>query len=47
VLPSQQPCGHELASHTHCPLVVLQSRFAPQGWHVAPEAPHSAGDSLP
>ena len=47
VAPEQHPLGHEVASHTHWPFAVLQSRFAPQGWHVAPEAPHSRGVSLP
>jgi hypothetical protein len=45
VLPLQQPPPHEFASQTHCPVLLLHSRFAPQGPHVAPAVPHDAVDS--
>jgi hypothetical protein len=44
--PLQQPPGHDAASHTHCPVLLLHSRPAPQGLHVAPAAPHDKLDSL-
>jgi hypothetical protein len=40
VLPLQQPFGHEVASHTHWPLLLLHSRLAPHAAHVAPPVPH-------
>ncbi len=41
-LPLQQPVGHEVASHTHCPVVLLHSWPVPQAPHAAPAAPHPA-----
>ena len=46
VSPLQQPVGHDVASQTHCPVVVLQLWPVAQGAHVAPAAPHDAVDSL-
>jgi hypothetical protein len=45
-VPLQQPLGHELASQTHWPVLVLHSSLAPHATHVAPPAPHEAFDSL-
>ena len=42
--PVQQPFGHDAASQTHCPLVVLHSCPAVQAAHVAPPAPHEGLD---
>jgi hypothetical protein len=42
VVPLQQPCGHDVASHTHCPLT--QSWFEPQPPQVAPFVPHDVID---
>jgi hypothetical protein len=36
----QQPPGHELASHTHVPVVVLHSWPAPHAPQATPAAPH-------
>jgi hypothetical protein len=44
VLPLQQPFGHEVASHTHWPLLLLHSRLALHAAHVAPPVPQ---DELP
>lgn len=44
VLPLQQPFGHEVASHTHCPVVVLQLSPDGQAAQAAPAAPHEAVD---
>jgi hypothetical protein len=43
--PLQQPFGHEAASQTHCPVVLLHSVPAPQAPHVAPPTPHEGVDS--
>jgi hypothetical protein len=40
----QQPFGHEVASHAHCPLAV-HSRPIAHALHVAPAAPHDVLDS--
>jgi hypothetical protein len=40
VLPLQQPAGHELALHTHWPVVVSHTWPLPHALHVAPPAPH-------
>lgn len=45
VLPLQQPVGHEVASQTHCPVVVLHSRPVGHAAHVAPPLPHEPFDS--
>ena len=47
VLPLQQPFGHEVASQTHVPLVLLHSWPEAQPAHVAPPAPHDEVDSEP
>jgi hypothetical protein len=44
-LPSQQPFGHEVASQTHAPLVVLHSRPDAHARHTTPPAPHDPVDS--
>jgi hypothetical protein len=44
-LDVQQPCGHEVASQTHCP-AALHSCPDGQAPHVAPPAPHELLDSL-
>ena len=41
---SQQPCGHELASHTQLP-VVLHSCPVGQALHATPPVPHDVADS--
>jgi hypothetical protein len=40
VLPLQHPDGHDVASQTHCPVLLLHSWPAAHAWHVAPPAPH-------
>ncbi len=45
VLPSQQPCGHEVESHTHWPVDLLHSVPDGQLAHVAPLWPHDPLDS--
>jgi hypothetical protein len=47
VLPLQQPFGHECASQTHAPLVVLHSWPVAQLEHAEPAAPHMLLVSLP
>jgi hypothetical protein len=42
-LELQQPAGHDVALHTHCP-VVLQVNPVPQGSHVAPPVPQTLAD---
>jgi hypothetical protein len=42
----QQPLGHEVASQTHCPVVLLHSWPDGHAAHVAPLAPHEVFDSL-
>jgi hypothetical protein len=44
-LPLQQPSGHDVASHTHCPFVLLHSWVGRHAAHVAPAAPHEPFDS--
>lgn len=39
VVPLQQPSGHEVASQTHCPCVLLHSLLAGHSSQVAPPAP--------
>jgi hypothetical protein len=41
VLPLQHPLGQELASHSHCPVVVLQYCPGTHALQVAPPEPHS------
>jgi hypothetical protein len=45
VLPAQQPVGHDAASHTQTPVVVLHSWPAPHAAQAAPARPHEALDS--
>jgi hypothetical protein len=45
VLPLQQPVGHDVASHTHWPAVLLHSWPELQAPHVAPPVPHELFDS--
>jgi hypothetical protein len=40
VLPLQQPFGHDWASQTHCPLVVLHACPDGQAMHATPPEPH-------
>ncbi len=42
MLPLQQPLGHEVASHTHWPVVLLHSWPEPQAAHAAPPVPQEA-----
>jgi hypothetical protein len=42
----QQPLGHEVALHPHCPVLVLQAWPDAHALHVAPPAPHEPFDSL-
>jgi hypothetical protein len=44
-VPLQHPFGHEVASQTHWPVLVLHSWPAAHAAHVAPAAPHDAFDS--
>jgi hypothetical protein len=44
VLPLQHPVAHEVASHTHVPVVVLHSWPDGHAPHAAPAAPHDALD---
>jgi hypothetical protein len=43
----QQPFGHDVASQTHCPFVVLHAWPAAHALHTDPVAPHEVFDSLP
>jgi hypothetical protein len=43
-LPSQQPFGHDVESHTHTPASVLHWRSEPHAAHVAPAVPHEVSD---
>jgi hypothetical protein len=43
----QQPFGHEVASQTHWPALVLHSVPSAQGTHPVPREPHEAFDSPP
>jgi hypothetical protein len=45
VLPLQQPLGHEVASQTHWPVVLLHSWPLAQAAHVAPLVPQDGFDS--
>ena len=45
MLPLQHPLGHDVASHTHVPLDVLQSWLVPHEAQLAPPVPHDAGVS--
>ncbi len=45
MVPLQQPFGHEAASHTHNPVVVLHACPDPQEPQVAPPAPQVLDDS--
>ena len=45
MLPLQHPLGHDAASHTHCPVLLLHSWFMPHPAHVAPAEPHDVFDS--
>jgi hypothetical protein len=42
----QQPLGHELASQTHCPVVLSHSCPVGHAAQIAPPAPHDPVDSL-
>jgi len=42
----QQPLGHDVASHSHCPVLMLHSVPLGHAAHVAPLLPHDAFDSL-
>jgi hypothetical protein len=42
---SQQPLGHEAASHTHCPCG-LHSCWLPQGVHAPPLAPQAVFEAV-
>jgi hypothetical protein len=44
--PLQQPSAQEVASHWHCPVVVLHSWPVGHAAHAAPAEPHDALDSL-
>jgi len=41
----QQPLGQELASHPHCPVVLLHFWPVEHGEHAAPPVPHDRSDS--
>ena len=43
----QQPFGHEVASQTHCPVVLLHSCPEAHAAHAPPAAPHEEADSAP
>jgi hypothetical protein len=45
VLPLQQPREHELASQTHCPVLLLHSSPDGHPAQLAPEVPHDVLDS--
>ena len=45
MLPVQQPVGHEVASQTHCPVVLLHSWPAVHDPHAAPPVPQEPFDS--
>jgi hypothetical protein len=45
-VPLQQPLGHDAASQTHWPLVVLHVWPDPHAAHAAPPEPHEEADSL-
>jgi hypothetical protein len=45
VLPLQQPPGQEVASHTHCPVVLLHSCPEAHAPHVPPPLPQAPFDS--
>ena len=45
-MPLQQPLGHEAASQTHCPLVVLHAWPDAHAAHAAPPEPQEEVDSL-
>jgi hypothetical protein len=46
VVPLQHPFGHDVASQTHWPVLVLHSWPVEQAAHAVPPAPHDAFDSL-
>ena len=46
LLPLQQPAGHDVASQTHEPVVLLHSWPDAQAAHAAPLAPQEVFDSL-
>ncbi len=46
MFPLQQPFGHEVASQTHWPVLVLHSWPVAHAAHAAPPAPHEVFDSL-
>ena len=43
--PLQHPPGHEVASHTHCPLLWSHSWPEPHAAQLAPPVPHEPCDS--
>jgi hypothetical protein len=44
-LPLQQPFGHDVASHTHPPVLLLHSRPDAHAAQATPPAPHEPVDS--
>jgi hypothetical protein len=47
VLPLQHPLGHEVASHTHAPVVLLHSCPSEHAAQLPPAVPHEVFDSDP
>jgi hypothetical protein len=47
VVPLQQPAGHEVASQTHWPVLLLHSWPDPHAAQVAPNVPHEDDVSEP
>jgi hypothetical protein len=47
VLPLQQPVGQDVASQTHCPVLLLHSWPEAHAEQLAPPAPHKVFDSDP
>ena len=45
--PLQHPFGHDVASHTHAPVVVLHSRPVPHAAQATPPAPQDMSFWLP
>lgn len=44
MFPLQHPFGHEVASHTHCPVPVVHRWPVAHAPHAAPRLPHDAVD---
>lgn len=47
MLPEQHPFGHDVASQTHCPVVLLHSCPEAHPAHAAPPVPQDVFDSEP